>query len=115
NEAFVKLMEMGDEPDRRNFLHDLFVFMESKQSPIIAVPTVSKQPIDLFKLYCIVKKFGGMVEVSKNKKWRDVSSALNMGPSSSAGFVVKKNYGKSIFPFECFHDRGNIDPAPILA
>ena len=44
-----------------------------------------------------------------------MSSALNIGPSSSAGFTLKKNYGKHLFPFECRFDRGNIDPAPLLA
>jgi len=53
--------------------------------------------------------------VTKNKKWREVSTALNIGPSSSAGFTLKKNYGKHLFPFECRYDRGNIDPAPLLA
>ena len=55
------------------------------------------------------------LQVTKNKKWRDVSSALNIGPSSSAGFTLKKNYGKHVFPFECHYDRGNIDPTPLLA
>jgi len=55
------------------------------------------------------------VQVTKNKKWRDVSSTLGLGPSSSAGFTLKKNYGKHLFPFECRYDRGNIDPAPLLA
>ena len=57
----------------------------------------------------------GDVQVTKNKKWRDVSSTLGLGPSSSAGFTLKKNYGKHLFPFECRYDRGNIDPAPLLA
>ena len=62
------------------------------------------------------KKCLGMnVQVTKNKKWRDVSSTLGLGPSSSAGFTLKKNYGKHLFPFECRYDRGNIDPAPLLA
>jgi len=56
-----------------------------------------------------------VVQVTKNKKWRDVSSTLGLGPSSSAGFTLKKNYGKHLFPFECRYDRGNIDPAPLLA
>lgn len=115
NEAFTRLLEMGGEDERGVFLLDLFSFMEDRSTAITTTPTVSKQPLDLFKLYCIVKQFGGMVEVSKNKRWRDVSAALKMGSSSSAGFVVKKNYGRFMFPFECMRDRGNIDPAPILA
>lgn len=54
-------------------------------------------------------------QVTKNKKWRDVSGALNIGPSSSAGFTLKKNYGKHLFGFECRFDRGNVDPVPLLA
>jgi len=53
--------------------------------------------------------------VTKNKKWRDVSSALSIGGSSSAGFTLRKNYAKYLFAFECRFDRGNVDPLPILA
>lgn len=54
------------------------------------------------------------VQVTKNKKWREVSTSLNLGASSSAGFTLKRNYAKFLFPFECRYDRGNIDPAPII-
>ena len=53
--------------------------------------------------------------MTKNKKWREVSTSLNLGASSSAGFTLKRNYAKFLFPFECRYDRGNIDPAPIIA
>jgi len=55
------------------------------------------------------------IQVTKNKKWRDVSGALNLGTSSSAGFTLRKNYAKYIFPLECKVDRGDVDPVPILA
>ena len=54
-------------------------------------------------------------QVTKNKKWRDVSGALNIGTTSSAGFTLRKNYTKYIFAYECRFDLGNVDPAPILA
>ena len=28
---------------------------------------------------------------------------------------MKKHYGKNLLPFECYYDRGGVDPAPILA
>jgi AT-rich interactive domain-containing protein 1 len=115
NDAFAKLGDMGDEPDRRQFLERLFGFMEEKNSPISVVPAISKQPVDLYRLYFLVKEKGGLVEVTKNKKWRDVSGALNIGASSSAGFTLRKNYTKYLFPFECRFDLGNADPNPILA
>ena len=55
---------MGDEPDRKIFLDRLFYFLEEKGSPITSMPQISKQPLDLYKLYHSVKEKGGMVEVS---------------------------------------------------
>jgi len=59
-----KLAEMGDELDRRAMLERLFVFMEHNGTPIVAVPTISKLTVDLYKLYHIVRQLGGMVEVT---------------------------------------------------
>ena len=53
--------------------------------------------------------------MTRQKKWRDISTALNIGSSSSAGFTLKKNYIKYVFPYECRYDNNNCDPAPILA
>ena len=63
NDTLQKMYEMGDEPDRRPFLDRLFAFMDDKGSPITAMPMVSKQPIDLFRLYVMVKERGGLLEV----------------------------------------------------
>lgn len=54
-------------------------------------------------------------QVTKGKKWREISSALNIGSSGSAGFTLRKNYVKYLFNYECTFDRGNMDPAPVLA
>ncbi len=55
------------------------------------------------------------MQVTKAKKWRDISSAINVGSSGSAGFTLRKNYIKFLFPFECKFDYNNMDPAPVLA
>ena len=64
NEGVNKLYDMGDEPERRSFLDKLFAYMDEKGSPITAMPTISKQPIDLYRLYVLVKEKGGILEVS---------------------------------------------------
>jgi len=63
NDVLNRLADMGDEPDRRKMLEHLFAFMEERGTPIVAVPTISKIAVDLFRLYHIVKDYGGMVEV----------------------------------------------------
>lgn len=59
----MKLFDMGDEPERKPFLEKLFCFMEEKGTPVTAMPMISKQPIDLFKLYGLIKEKGGLLEV----------------------------------------------------
>lgn len=54
-------------------------------------------------------------QISKGKRWRDVASAIGIGGSTSAGFTLKRNYGRYLFPYECKFDRDDIDPVPLLA
>ena len=54
---------MGEEPDRRPFLDRLFSYMEDRGAPVTAMPCISKQPIDLFKLFIVVREKGGVLEV----------------------------------------------------
>ena len=60
---YVKLYEMGMEPGRRPFLDRLFSFLDEKGTPINTMPVISKQPLDLYRLYVIVQEKGGMLEV----------------------------------------------------
>jgi len=54
---------MDDNPDRRMFLDKLIHFMEDQHNPITSCPTISKNPLDLFRLYFLVKERGGFLEV----------------------------------------------------
>jgi len=56
---------MDENPDRRVWLDKLRAFMEDRRTPITACPTISKQPLDLYRLYHYVKERGGFVEVCK--------------------------------------------------
>lgn len=56
---------MDDNPDRRGWIEKLLGFMEERRTPISACPTISKQPLDLYRLYIYVKDRGGFVEVCK--------------------------------------------------
>ena len=58
---------MGNEPDRRPFLEQLFAFMEERGTAIQAMPQISKNFIDLYRLYATVKEKGGLLEVSETK------------------------------------------------
>ncbi|XP_022216331.2 trithorax group protein osa isoform X5 [Drosophila obscura] len=117
SDSLCKLYEMDDNPDRRGWLDKLRSFMEERRTPITACPTISKQPLDLYRLYIYVKERGGFVEVckvTKSKTWKDIAGLLGIGASSSAAYTLRKHYTKNLLTFECHFDRGDIDPLPII-
>lgn len=64
------LYEMGGgdaEPERRPFLDSLVAFNKERGQGMSSVPTISKQPLDLYRLYASVKERGGFKEVRKSR------------------------------------------------
>ncbi|KAJ8979897.1 hypothetical protein NQ317_017520 [Molorchus minor] len=89
-DSLSKLYEMDESPERKAWLDKLLAFMDDRRTPITTCPTISKNPLDLFRLYMYVKDRGGFMEVTKNKTWKDIAA------------------------YECQFDRGGIDPQPII-
>ena len=121
-EVFTKLREMGDESERAErhvFVDRLQKLWEEHQIVCRNLPSISKQTIDLYRLYTCVREQNGFQEfskVAKNRHWRDIASKLNIPNSSSAAFNVKQKYiNLKLFHYECKFDRGGINPEPILA
>ncbi|KAK0164244.1 hypothetical protein PV328_002893 [Microctonus aethiopoides] len=116
-DSLAKLYEMDDSIERRTWLDKLVAFMEDRRSPITSCPTISKNPLDLFRLYLYVKERGGFMEVckvTKNKTWKDIAGLLGIGASSSAAYTLRKHYTKHLLTYECHFDRGGVDPQPII-
>lgn len=61
--VLAKIAALGTEPDRQQFLENLFTFMESRGTAVTILPVICRQAVDLYKLYHLVKERGGMVEV----------------------------------------------------
>lgn len=54
-------------------------------------------------------------QVNKNKKWRELSTHLNVGTSSSSASSLKKQYIQYLFAFECKVERGEEPPPEVFA
>ncbi|XP_063431906.1 AT-rich interactive domain-containing protein 3C-like isoform X2 [Mytilus trossulus] len=101
-EQFKQLYELSDEPKRREFLDDLFQFMQKRGTPVNRIPIMAKQTLDLYELFRLVVSKGGLVEVINKKLWREITKGLNL-PSSitSAAFTLRTQYMKYLYPYEC--------------
>uniref|UniRef100_A0A8C7FCW3 AT-rich interaction domain 1A n=1 Tax=Oncorhynchus kisutch TaxID=8019 RepID=A0A8C7FCW3_ONCKI len=113
NEKITRLYELGPEPERRTWVDRYLAFAEEKATGMTNLPAVGRKPLDLFRLYVSVKEIGGLTQVNKNKKWRELSTNLNVGTSSSAASSLKKQYIQCLYAFECKVERGE-DPPPDL-
>uniref|UniRef100_A0A4D5S1C7 Putative dna-binding bright/brcaa1/rbp1 n=3 Tax=Ixodes TaxID=6944 RepID=A0A4D5S1C7_IXOSC len=99
---FKVLYELSDDPKRKEFLDDLFTFMQKRGTPVNRIPIMAKQVLDLYELYRLVVSRGGLVEVINKKIWREITKGLNL-PSSitSAAFTLRTQYMKYLYPYEC--------------
>ncbi|KAK9533488.1 hypothetical protein VZT92_008601 [Zoarces viviparus] len=110
-ERITRLFELGVEPERRVWVERYLTFMEERGSPVTQLPAVGKKPLDLWKLYIAVREIGGLAMVNKNKKWRELSTTLNVGTSSTSASSLKKQYIQYLFAYECQMERGEEPPA----
>ncbi|XP_014878928.1 AT-rich interactive domain-containing protein 3B-like isoform X2 [Poecilia latipinna] len=99
---FAKLYELDSDPQRKEFLDELFVFMQKRGTPVNRIPIMAKQVLDLYRLYKLVTEKGGLVEVINKKIWREITKGLNLPTSiTSAAFTLRTQYMKYLYPFEC--------------
>ncbi|CAM4584539.1 unnamed protein product [Leuciscus chuanchicus] len=99
---FAKLYELDNDPHRKEFLDDLFTFMQKRGTPVNRIPIMAKQVLDLFMLYKLVTEKGGLVEVINKKIWREITKGLNLPTSiTSAAFTLRTQYMKYLYPYEC--------------
>nr|XP_036225986.1 protein dead ringer isoform X1 [Bactrocera oleae] len=102
-----QLYEINDDPKRKEFLDDLFSFMQKRGTPINRLPIMAKSVLDLYELYNLVIARGGLVDVINKKLWQEIIKGLHL-PSSitSAAFTLRTQYMKYLYPYEC--DKKNL-------
>ncbi|XP_057301588.1 uncharacterized protein LOC130636018 isoform X2 [Hydractinia symbiolongicarpus] len=101
-EQFKQLYEIDEDPDRKSFLDEYFDFMKGRGTPVSRIPIMAKQILDLFQLYNLVVKHGGLVQVIRNKQWSKITKGLNLPTSiTSAAFTLRTQYLKYLYPYEC--------------
>ncbi|XP_031163034.1 AT-rich interactive domain-containing protein 3A isoform X2 [Sander lucioperca] len=101
-EQFRQLYELDRDPKRKEFLDDLFSFMQKRGTPVNRIPIMAKQVLDLYMLYMLVTEKGGLVEVINKKLWREITKGLNLPTSiTSAAFTLRTQYMKYLYPYEC--------------
>uniref|UniRef100_A0A915PJ96 ARID domain-containing protein n=1 Tax=Setaria digitata TaxID=48799 RepID=A0A915PJ96_9BILA len=96
-------------PERRAFFEKLVQFCEQQGEPITQVPQVSKQTVDLHRLYLAVMKRGGFEQVTRDKTWKQVCTEANseMSESSAAGYQLRRHYQKYLLGLECLETGKN--------
>ncbi|KAJ8405571.1 hypothetical protein AAFF_G00315510 [Aldrovandia affinis] len=110
-----ELYELDDDEKRKEFLDDLFSFMQKRGTPVNRIPIMAKQVLDLYTLYKLVTEKGGLVEVINKKIWREITKGLNLPTSiTSAAFTLRTQYMKYLYPYEC-EKRGLSSPGELQA
>ncbi|CAF5153919.1 unnamed protein product, partial [Rotaria magnacalcarata] len=117
-EVFNKLREMGNEQERNLFVDRLQRLWEEEHMICRKLPSISRQTIDLYRLYVCIREQNGFEQfskVAKSRHWRDIASTLSIPKTSTAPFHLKQKYiNFKLFHYECKYDRGGVDPDTTL-
>lgn len=97
------LYNIDNDPKRKQFLDELFEFMVKRKSPIIELPIIGGQVVDLYKLYLLVVEYDGLKEVNCNRNWGQIASKVGISKYKVTGIGcrLKTIYTNLLYPFEC--------------
>ena len=62
------------------------------------LPVIAKAPLDVCRLFHVVKMLGGMAAVTAKKMWADVARSMEM--EGSHGSALRAQYVKMLLPYE---------------
>lgn len=78
------------------------MFMSKKCIQLIRIPFIGGRILDLYKLYTLVAKKGGLAEVIRNDLFGSIVKEMNIKMNAkSAKYQVKQKYIDLLYPFEC--------------
>uniref|UniRef100_A0A7E4US55 ARID domain-containing protein n=1 Tax=Panagrellus redivivus TaxID=6233 RepID=A0A7E4US55_PANRE len=101
-EQFKQLYEISNEKERKEWLDDWFNFMKENGKTVTRIPIMAKHVLDLYELYRLVVKHGGLVEIINKKLWREITKGLMLPASiTSAAFTLRTQYQKYLYDYEC--------------
>jgi len=113
-EVFNKLREMGNEQERNIFVDRLQKLWDEHNIICRKLPCLSRQTIDLYRFYILIREQNGFeqfLKIAKTRDWRDIALKLNIPNSTTTAFNLKQKYiTLKLFNYECKYDRGGIDP-----
>lgn len=84
-----------------NFLDQIAKFWELQGSSL-KIPMVERKALDLYSLHRLVHDEGGMEQVTRERKWSNISSRMGYPSNKSVGTILKGHYERILFPFDTF-------------
>lgn len=106
----VKLGPRGEPPnqEREDFLLDLKEFMRRNNTPVERAPFLGFKQLDLYRIYKLVKDYGGYEAVCSRRLWKNIYDTLGGNPTNtSAATCTRRHYERLILPFERYLTRKN--------
>ncbi|KAI1303024.1 AT-rich interactive domain-containing protein 5B [Halotydeus destructor] len=87
--------------NEKEFLKQLYKFMEDRNTPIQRIPHLGFKKVDLYYMYTFSRKLGGYDEITTSKLWKKVYDELGGDPrSTSAATCTRRHYERLLLPFE---------------
>ncbi|KAH7437910.1 hypothetical protein KP509_05G094900 [Ceratopteris richardii] len=103
----------------RDLFYDTLNKFHAALGTRLSIPTIGGKELDLHLLYVEVSSRGGLEQVIRERKWKEVTVVFHFPPTTtSASFVLRKYYISLLHHYEqvyFFGTQGPLVPPPISA
>ncbi len=90
---------------RERFMAEVTQLASANGTPLVRVPEMGSQPLDLYELYQRVTARGGLNVVVTNKLWKPVAKELGipLGSCTDYGYRLRRHYVRYLLAYEELH------------
>ncbi|KAK4536039.1 hypothetical protein CDCA_CDCA07G2064 [Cyanidium caldarium] len=95
---------------------DLWAYFDEHDLPKNKIPVLGRSPVDLYSLFILVLRRGGLQRVIDAREFKQVARELHIPEScTSAAFVLRQAYERFVYVYEqkMVFDRAPLEVAPV--
>jgi len=95
-----------------SYMDKLSKFHRQQGTPLLRLPAIDKQPIDLYLLKRAVDARGSFKDVCAHKQWAEIGRELGFGSTknvTSVSSALKNAYQKYLLPYETYLEKAKPD------
>ncbi|CAG0888917.1 unnamed protein product [Cyprideis torosa] len=89
--------------EKDHFVASLYKFMDDRDTPIDRAPSIGGREVDFYRLFMLVRRYGGYNKVTNHSQWKEVYQKMGFPANGGGPAGLKQAYRRYLYSFESFY------------